>query len=80
MAAGVGTIALGSLDDNIIFCFIDTMPRIEVFARFQSVALFVAIFGIVQFFPQFAGVSIFTFLPTVPDQFTVEPLFNVESD
>ena len=59
------------------FRFTGTMPRAEVYGRFQAVALFVAGCGILQFLAQLGGISVFSFLDYMPEQYSVEPIFNV---
>ena len=60
-----------------MFRFAGTMPRAEVYGRFQAIALFVAVCGILQFLAQLGGISVFSFLDYMPEQFSVEPNFNV---
>jgi hypothetical protein len=53
------------------------LPRAEVFRVFQLFSIFLAVVGIIQFVVQFGGIAVFSFLPWMPEDFSVEPIFNV---
>jgi hypothetical protein len=48
----------------------------KIFALYQNLAMVIVLCGFAQFLLQFAGFEFFTFVPYVPIDYLVEPLFN----